>query len=40
MADPELQALEEMAAKHGGRVTCPRSGSEIAFTDLRKVFVS
>jgi hypothetical protein len=34
------QALEEMAAKHGGRVTCPRSGEEVGFSSLRKVFVS
>jgi len=34
------EALEEMAAKHGGMVTCPRTGATCAFSDLRKVFIS
>ncbi|KAF8323531.1 CTLH/CRA C-terminal to lish motif domain-containing protein [Cantharellus anzutake] len=33
-------ALEEMAAKNDGRVTCPRSGLSAPFSELRKVFIS
>ena len=35
-----FQALEEMAAKNDGIVTCPRTGESCKFTDLRKVFIS
>ena len=35
-----LQALEDMAAKNDGMVTCPRSGEMCRFTDLRKVYIS
>ena len=35
-----LQALEDMAAKNDGYVTCPRSGERFLFTDLRKVYIS
>jgi macrophage erythroblast attacher len=35
-----LQALEEMAAKNDGIVTCPRTGKSCAFQLLRKVFIS
>jgi len=34
------QALEDMASKDGGRVTCPRSGQTCQFTELRKCFIS
>lgn len=34
------QALEEMAAKNDGKVTCPRSGETCHIPDLRKVFIS
>ena len=34
------QALEEMAAKNDGIVTCPRTGKSCAFQLLRKVFIS
>ncbi|KAA1472045.1 hypothetical protein DENSPDRAFT_838193 [Dentipellis sp. KUC8613] len=34
------EALEEMAAKNGGVVKCPRSGMECEFSKLTKVFVS
>ena len=34
------QALEEMAAKNDGIVTCPRTGKSCPFTLLRKVFIS
>lgn len=35
-----LQALEDMAAKNDGQVTCPRTNETCHFTDLRKVFIS
>ncbi|KAF9787953.1 CTLH/CRA C-terminal to lish motif domain-containing protein [Thelephora terrestris] len=34
------EALEEMAAQHGGIVTCPRSHKSCTLQELRKVFVS
>ncbi|EIM89151.1 uncharacterized protein STEHIDRAFT_119889 [Stereum hirsutum FP-91666 SS1] len=34
------EALEEMAAKNDGIVTCPRSGEQCEFSKLKKVFVS
>ncbi|PFH49348.1 hypothetical protein AMATHDRAFT_147869 [Amanita thiersii Skay4041] len=34
------EALEEMAARDGGIVTCPRSGNKCEFSALRKVFIS
>jgi len=34
------EALEEMAAKNDGIVTCPRTGKSCAFQLLRKVFIS
>lgn len=34
------EALEDMAAKNGGIVTCPRSGTACNFSMLRKVFIS
>jgi len=34
-----LQALEEMAAKNEGIVTCPRSGATCEFKELRKAFI-
>jgi len=34
------EALEEMAAKNGGWVTCPRTGTVCEFSALRKVFIS
>ncbi|KAL0959940.1 hypothetical protein HGRIS_011603 [Hohenbuehelia grisea] len=45
MAFPEgyvysRNALEEMALKNNGKVTCPRSGATCEFSDLRKVFIS
>jgi len=33
------QALEEMAAKNDGIVTCPRSGETCEFKELRKAFI-
>lgn len=33
------QALEEMAAKNNGIVTCPRSGESCEFKKLRKAFI-
>ena len=33
------QALEEMAAKNGGIVTCPRSGEACELKELRKAFI-
>ena len=33
-------ALEEMAARDGGKVTCPRTGQTCEFRELRKVFIS
>lgn len=35
-----VQALEDMAAKNEGMVTCPRTGETCHFTELRKVYVS
>ncbi|KAL0578139.1 GID complex subunit containing RING finger motif [Marasmius crinis-equi] len=35
-----FQAMEEMAAKCGGIVTCPRTGESCEFSKLRKVFIS
>lgn len=35
-----FQALEEMAAKNGGIVTCPRTGATCEFSALKKVFIS
>lgn len=35
-----LQAMEEMATKNNGAVTCPRTGTRCQFTELRKVFIS
>lgn len=35
-----VQALEDMAAKNEGMVTCPRTGEICHFTELRKVYVS
>ncbi|KAF8889673.1 CTLH/CRA C-terminal to lish motif domain-containing protein [Infundibulicybe gibba] len=34
------EALEDMAAKNGGMVTCPRTGTTCEFSALRKVFIS
>ncbi|EIN08394.1 hypothetical protein PUNSTDRAFT_52824 [Punctularia strigosozonata HHB-11173 SS5] len=34
------EALQEMAAKNDGQVTCPRTGYTCDFSDLRKVFIS
>ncbi|KII84283.1 hypothetical protein PLICRDRAFT_146921 [Plicaturopsis crispa FD-325 SS-3] len=34
------EAMEEMAAKNNGIVTCPRSGSTCEFSALKKVFIS
>ncbi|KAF9568695.1 hypothetical protein CPC08DRAFT_702304 [Agrocybe pediades] len=34
------EALEEMALKNGGVVTCPRTGKTCQFSELRKVFIS
>lgn len=34
------EALEEMASKNNGEVTCPRTGEKVQFTELRKVFIS
>ncbi|ESK92860.1 Macrophage erythroblast attacher [Moniliophthora roreri MCA 2997] len=34
------EAMEEMAAKNGGTVTCPRTGERCEFGKLRKVFIS
>ncbi|PPQ75590.1 hypothetical protein CVT24_010896 [Panaeolus cyanescens] len=34
------EALEEMAARDNGRVTCPRTKNSCHFSDLKKVFVS
>jgi macrophage erythroblast attacher len=34
------KALEEMAAKNDGMVTCPRSDTTCQFSELRKVFIS
>ena len=34
------QALELMASKNGGRVTCPRTGDSYDFIEARKVFIS
>ena len=34
-----LKALEEMAAKNAGIVTCPRSGETCEFNKLRKAFI-
>ncbi|KIL65445.1 hypothetical protein M378DRAFT_105136 [Amanita muscaria Koide BX008] len=34
------EALEEMAAKNDGMVTCPKTGTRCEFSALRKVFIS
>ncbi|KIK68605.1 hypothetical protein GYMLUDRAFT_68454 [Collybiopsis luxurians FD-317 M1] len=34
------EAMEEMAAKNNGVVTCPRTGVSCQFSELRKVFIS
>ncbi|KDR80093.1 hypothetical protein GALMADRAFT_222986 [Galerina marginata CBS 339.88] len=34
------EALEEMAVRNGGIVTCPRTGKTCQFSELRKVFIS
>jgi len=34
------EALEDMAARNGGIVTCPRTGTSIPFQELKKVFIS
>lgn len=34
------QALEEMSAKNGGFVTCPRTGKSCEYSSLRKVYIS
>jgi len=34
------KALEEMGARNGGLVTCPRTGTVCEFSALRKVFIS
>ncbi|KAJ3742729.1 CTLH/CRA C-terminal to lish motif domain-containing protein [Lentinula detonsa] len=34
------EAMEEMAARNNGIVTCPRTGVSCPFTELRKVFIS
>ena len=34
------QALEDMAAKNDGNVTCPRTNTTWPFAALRKVFIS
>jgi macrophage erythroblast attacher len=34
------KVLEDMAAKNGGLVTCPRTGTTCEFSELRKVFIS
>ena len=33
------EGLEEMAAAHGGKVTCPNSGAIYEVSDLRRVFI-
>lgn len=35
-----VKALEEMAAKNDGKVTCPRSNQTCDIEVLKKVFVS
>ncbi|KJA23065.1 hypothetical protein HYPSUDRAFT_40183 [Hypholoma sublateritium FD-334 SS-4] len=34
------EALEDMAARNGGIVTCPRTGKSVPFGELKKVFIS
>ena len=34
------QALEDMAARNGGIVTCPRTRKSVPFIELKKVFIS
>lgn len=34
------QALQEMAEKNGGKITCPRTGDVCNFTELVKAFIS
>ncbi|KAF8527643.1 CTLH/CRA C-terminal to lish motif domain-containing protein [Hysterangium stoloniferum] len=34
------EALEEMAAKQGGKVTCPRTGDTCQLSDLKKIYIS
>ncbi|KAJ8472376.1 hypothetical protein ONZ45_g16677 [Pleurotus djamor] len=34
------EALEEMASKNRGEVTCPRTGATFLFSDLKKVYIS
>jgi len=34
------EALEDMAAKHSGMVTCPLTGNQCQFSELKKVFIS
>ncbi|RYR36824.1 hypothetical protein Ahy_A09g041779 [Arachis hypogaea] len=34
------KALEEMAKKNDGRITCPRTGSEYNYTELVKAYIS
>ncbi|CAA7264337.1 unnamed protein product [Cyclocybe aegerita] len=34
------EALEDMAARNDGIVTCPRTGKSCAFSELKKVFIS
>jgi len=34
------QALEEMAKKNDGKVTCPRTGDVCNYTELVKAFIS
>lgn len=35
-----IKALEEMAARNDGKVTCPRSNQSCDFSVLKKVYVS
>ncbi|KAF7325858.1 hypothetical protein MKEN_00436500 [Mycena kentingensis (nom. inval.)] len=34
------EAMEDMAARTGGVVTCPRSGASCRYTELRRVYIS
>lgn len=34
------QALQDMAAKQEGLITCPKTGDVFKLTDIKKVFVS
>lgn len=34
------EALEQLAAENDGRVRCPRTGDEVSFDELLKVYIS